>query len=289
MTEEVVTFLCEGSQLVGILHRAESACSHGVLIVVGGPQYRVGSHRQFTLLARRLASEGIAVMRFDYRGMGDSEGATRSFDDIGDDIRAAIDEFLRRVEKVRSIVIWGLCDAASAAILYAPGDARVSSLVLLNPWVRTEAGAAKTYIRHYYVKRLFSAAMWGKILRGDFDYRGSISSFAGLLGKSLLRRNTATDASGRLARVDLPARMCASLERFDRPTLFILSGNQDYVASEFRDVAGRSACWKKALARRAVTRMDLAEANHTFSSAEWRGRVESWTADWVKRLELQKA
>jgi len=55
-----------------------AAC--GVLIVVGGPQYRVGSHRQFLLLSRRLAAEGHPVMRFDYRGMGDASGAMRGFE-----------------------------------------------------------------------------------------------------------------------------------------------------------------------------------------------------------------
>jgi alpha/beta superfamily hydrolase len=48
-----------------------------VLVIVGGPQYRAGSHRQFTLLARSLAEQGFAVLRFDYRGMGDSTGAMR--------------------------------------------------------------------------------------------------------------------------------------------------------------------------------------------------------------------
>ena len=46
------------------------AASRGMLIVVGGPQYRAGSHRQFTLLARDVAATGVPTMRFDYRGMG---------------------------------------------------------------------------------------------------------------------------------------------------------------------------------------------------------------------------
>ena len=35
-----------------------SSRARGVLIVVGGPQYRVGSHRQFALLANHLAGQG---------------------------------------------------------------------------------------------------------------------------------------------------------------------------------------------------------------------------------------
>jgi len=51
-----------------------AAADTGVLIVVGGPQYRVGSHRQFVMLARFLADHGVPCMRFDYRGMGDVSG-----------------------------------------------------------------------------------------------------------------------------------------------------------------------------------------------------------------------
>ena len=62
-------------------HTDPAACAgpRGVLIVTGGPQYRAGSHRQFVLLARFLAARGMAVLRFDYRGMGDSEGAPRDY------------------------------------------------------------------------------------------------------------------------------------------------------------------------------------------------------------------
>ncbi|KAB8057318.1 hydrolase 1, exosortase A system-associated, partial [Janthinobacterium violaceinigrum] len=60
------------ARLVGILSLPAAPGPRGVLIVTGGPQYRVGSHRQFVLLARALAAQGVPVLRFDLRGMGDS-------------------------------------------------------------------------------------------------------------------------------------------------------------------------------------------------------------------------
>src|SRR5690349_14351227 len=89
--ERAVFFQCQGEQLVGILSGAEQPATRGVLILVGGPQYRAGSHRQFTLLARHLAEHGVPSLRFDYRGMGDSGGEVRSFEDVSPDIRCAID------------------------------------------------------------------------------------------------------------------------------------------------------------------------------------------------------
>ena len=72
--EKPFIFNCNNEKLVGIIHYPEKKpyFQKGLLIVVGGPQYRVGSHRQFVLLARNLSIAGIPVMRFDYRGMGDS-------------------------------------------------------------------------------------------------------------------------------------------------------------------------------------------------------------------------
>ena len=73
-SEEAVVFPFAAEQLVGIVARPDTSSDCGVLVVVGGPQYRAGSHRQFLLLSRRLATEGYPTLRFDYRGMGDSGG-----------------------------------------------------------------------------------------------------------------------------------------------------------------------------------------------------------------------
>lgn len=94
MNERARVFRVDGDELVGILHAGPEQARRGVLIIVGGPQYRVGSHRQFLLLARRLAADGIPVFRFDYRGMGDAGGAARTFEEVSADLRTAIDVFM---------------------------------------------------------------------------------------------------------------------------------------------------------------------------------------------------
>ena len=123
-SERPLVFPCNNSLLYGILSLPEQTGSRGVLIVVGGPQYRVGSHRQFTLLARFLAAHGVPVLRFDCRGMGDSEGEVRTFEDFEDDLSCAIDSFFEEVSPLNDLVIWGLCDAASAALFHAHRDQR---------------------------------------------------------------------------------------------------------------------------------------------------------------------
>ena len=80
--ERAITIPGPVSDMLGIVSLSTSnqpsatqaTASVGVVIVVGGAQYRVGSHRQFVGLARHLAAHGHPVLRFDFPGMGDSPG-----------------------------------------------------------------------------------------------------------------------------------------------------------------------------------------------------------------------
>jgi len=273
--------------LYGILSIPEQSSRRGVLIVVGGPQYRVGSHRQFALLAQFLSAHGIPVMRFDYRGMGDSEGEGRTFEDIDEDIRRAIDAFQMHVPGTREVVIWGLCDAASAALFYAHRDPRVTGLVLLNPWIRTEQGAAKAYLKHYYTRQLLSRQFWSKALRFRLDFSGAAKSFFRMAATTLrpvrpapvLSSGTNPWGSGGIHE-SLPERMLAGLREFEGPVLFILSG-KDLTAKEFLDCTAASVEWRTLLGSSRVQFRRHPDANHTFSSRAWRDQVALWTKDWM--------
>ncbi|MCD2519404.1 hydrolase 1, exosortase A system-associated [Massilia sp. G4R7] len=277
-TESAFSFSCGDAALVGILHLPAAPRRRGVVVVVGGPQYRAGSHRQFTLLARRLAASGTPVLRFDYRGMGDSEGAARAFDDVAEDLRAAIDRFFTEVPDLREVVLWGLCDGATAAALYAAQDARVAGVVLLNPWVRTEQGAARATLRHYYGARLRDPALWRKLAGGHFDLGASLRSMLGLARNALAPPPQAQAAAGACGGA-LPERLHAGLAGFDGRILVLLAG-ADLTAQEFADTA-RAPHWRALLdAPRAECRT-LAQADHTFSRREWHEQMVNWTQAWL--------
>jgi len=282
-SERVLVFDCEGESLVGVLSEGAPSAGRGVLIVVGGPQYRVGSHRQFTLLARHLAEGGVPVLRFDYRGMGDSSGEARTFEHAGSDIRCAIDALFASVPSLRRVVIWGLCDAASAALVYAHQDARVSGLVLLNPWVRTQQGLARVQLRHYYLRRLLQASLWQKVLRGEFRIREAAAALVKIVVDAAGRGRAPEDSPDSRTDAPLPDRMEEGLRRFQGEVLLILSGN-DLTAQEFKDLVAKSTRWRALLDGERVTRHDLPEANHTFSRRDWRNQVERWTEAWIKTL-----
>jgi exosortase A-associated hydrolase 1 len=295
--EQPLTFACQGEQLVGILSPAAAPATRGVLVVVGGPQYRAGSHRQFTLLARQLAAHGIPTLRFDYRGMGDSSGAARHFEMVDEDLRAAIDAFQAAVPGLREVVLWGLCDGAAAALYYAHRDARVVGLVLLNPWARSAAGLARATLRHYYWQRLRDPALWRKVLGGRFALGASLRALAGLLGAARQPAAAVPMAAGPAAALPaapavprdgsapplsphLHARLLDGMQRFRGHTLFIYSA-ADLTAQEFLDMTKASRQWRALLAQPRVQQRTLAGADHTFSRREWRDQVGAWTAQWV--------
>lgn len=259
--ETPVVFECRGEQLLGIVHHAaEDDASLGVLIVVGGPQYRVGSHRQFALMARAIAESGHPVFRFDYRGMGDSEGSLRSFEAVDDDIRAALAAFQAQAPALRGIVLWGLCDAASAIMMSTSLPAIVVGQVLVNPWVRTPESEARAYVRHYYARRVLQRNFWRKLLGGKLDAGYSVKQFLATLRASKpLTSTQSTPSAG--SYID---RMRRGLQAFDGPVLFVLSG-RDLTAREFEALRERSPEWQRALAAPRVHLLRLAGADHTFS------------------------
>ena len=276
-----VTFDCAGESLVGVIHRpaaapvAGAAALTGVVVVVGGPQYRAGSHRQFVHLARHLATAGHPVLRFDVRGMGDSSGEQRSFEHLGDDIAAAIQALMQDQPQVRHVVLWGLCDGASAALLYLHehADPRVRGLCLLNPWVRSEASLARTHVKHYYRQRLVQREFWAKLFSG----RVAGQALRGLW-RNLRAARGPVDEAARGA--PFQVRMAQAWQCFNGPVLLVLSG-RDYTAREFDETISSHPAWQGALARIGVQRHDAALADHTFSLSAERDALEKLTAGWL--------
>ena len=280
MNERAISFDCAGNSMVGIVHAPDARSDLGVVVVVGGPQYRVGSHRQFVHLARALAAAGHSVMRFDVRGMGDSDGAPRGFEHIDADIDAAIDALLLHAPGVRRVTLWGLCDGASAALLYmnSTRDARVAGVCAVNPWVRSDTGLARTQVKHYYARRVLTGEFWAKLLRGGVG-------LAAL--RELLRKLTLVvkppDATGHDGDTfaDRMARGCKALA--PGGLLIVLSEN-DLTAKEFADHAARSPIWLVALQATAAKRLHVSGADHTFSTPNARADVEAATACWLASL-----
>lgn len=169
---------------------------------------------------------------------------------------------------MQSVVLWGLCDAASAALLYCHErqDPRVAGLWLLNPWVRSAESLARTHVKHYYLQRLRQPEFWRKLLAGKVSGTAMADLWTSLR-KLVSGQRAAVDKVADESRLPFPARMALGLLRVQRPVQIVLSG-QDYTAREFEDHAARDSAWREALAQRQVQVLALQNADHTCSGPD---------------------
>ena len=165
----LLSFSCEGAALGGTLDGADGRT--GLLIVTGGSQTRIGSHRMFERLALAVAAAGYPCFRFDRRGVGDSEGEDPGFKGSAADLAAAAAAFRAECPRLERIAGFGLCDGATALALFG-AEAGVDQLVLANPWfVEAEAGEPPAAaIKHHYRQQLTSLEGWKKILTGSISF-----------------------------------------------------------------------------------------------------------------------
>jgi len=279
--EQPVIFSCEDSELLGIIHSPGEASEYGLLtLVAGGPQYRGGCGRQLVSMARALSASGIPVMRFDHRGLGDSGGKFLGFQHVEKDLRAAIECFKTSDPRVKKVVLWGGCDAASAVMINAWKFSDVAGFIVGNPFVSSEE-TQSIVAKEHYRKRLMEWSFWRKILMFEFDYSNYVQSYFSRL-RNLKKERDKKKVSGSEpgssdSYID---RMLLGMRNFKGPVLFIMSG-QSLVSKEFDALVAVSSDWNEAYSRHANARVDLPEADQTFSSQESRDSVNTSVRDWI--------
>lgn len=183
-----------GNRLFGILHVPERNLAPSTAIVALSPgiKSRVAPHRLYVKMARRFCDHGFQVLRFDYYGLGDSEGELdeRFVADLYGSIQvgryvqdtiAAMD-YLQREHNVQRFVLTGLCGGAITGLLAAERDRRVDSLLglgipvildsrnaLRNKYKYLTSNELKRF-RRGYIRKLLSPKSWLRLvtLRSDF-------------------------------------------------------------------------------------------------------------------------
>ncbi len=262
--ELLIGISTDRQELLGILARPGAGApgqATAVVIVVGGPQTRVGSHRQFVLLARALAGAGYPCLRFDYTGMGDSPGPRPDFEAAGEDIRRACDAVLAAEPGCRRIALWGLCDGATAAAFHAVADERVIAVIAANPWARSDSTRSAALVQSHYGSRLRSGEFWRKLASGRIDVIAAATEAIGharrARGAARARHREPTGP------VDLPSRLASALQGI-RTTLRLQLSGRDLTAAEFEVAMKASGVFELASA----SALRLPEADHTFSNPD---------------------
>ena len=188
------------NRLFGVLCRPQAGEAEIAVVLCGAgrdPHYGVG--RSAVHLAQSLAKAGIASLRIDFAGLGDSLGPpgretvlTRVFEARSPDIRAAID----RLESLgyRRFAVQGLCSGAFHALHASLTDCRIDMLLLVNiPLLEQSEGAASELSIHvartwqHYLKRLARIHTWRSVCSGRYNIaaivRGRLRHFCNAIAR----------------------------------------------------------------------------------------------------------
>ncbi len=131
--ETQVTFLSHGEAVAGVLHLPEALPAPGVVMCHGFTGSKSEAHRLFVSAARDFCAHGLAVLRFDFRGSGDSAGEFRDMTisrEIEDAV-AALGFIASRPEvKADGIGVLGLSMGGCVAACLSGRSDQVRALVL---------------------------------------------------------------------------------------------------------------------------------------------------------------
>jgi pimeloyl-ACP methyl ester carboxylesterase len=135
----------------------------GQVLFNAGVVHRVGPHRINVRLARALARQGIASIRFDLAGMGDSPRATagRDFESQAVvDLRSAMDE-LGSAADLERFALFGFCSGGVHSFAAAQADPRVAGIVLYDTYIYPTLRARLNRYRNSIRRKGFAAALGG--------------------------------------------------------------------------------------------------------------------------------
>ncbi len=205
--EQPLTF-GPANELFGLLCRPAEASRSDFVLLLGnsgvGPHH--GYARFHVQLARRLAASGIASMRIDFAGLGDSlpvpdDAASHVYEtDRSPDFAAAVDVLWRM--GYRRFAVAGHCSGAYHAFNFSLSDPRVSALLMLNlttfTWQKGQSFGRflqdnKRSTRSY-VAVLRRKGGWQRLLRGELNVGRALWTLQGRAQQRLAL------TAGRLAR-----------------------------------------------------------------------------------------
>ncbi len=161
MREEAVSFGNTNSLIGIITHPPDDkrqAHLPALIILNAGLLHRVGPHRLYVKMARRLAALGFVALRFDLSGIGDSEIPPNNLSlrkRIINDIQAAMD-FLSEAQGIEQFIPIGICSGATFALKMACLHPRIAGVVPIE-------GYAQRTIR-YYLSHLANPTSWWRVI-----------------------------------------------------------------------------------------------------------------------------
>ena len=222
LVEHAGYFEVPGAHLYTVLHRVEEPVARLLLV---GPfaSERHSSYIPWVLWARYLAGKRIEVLRYDYRGIGESEGVFEetSFDDWIQDVHH-LAGWLRDRSPGVPLVLHGLgIGALLASLAFQAGLG--SSLLLWSPPASANQALRSSLVRWVNVDQLFKYG----------DDRKSPSAFIQELERGSPVEVEGYQWSGKLWRESFQVQLPAALQdevtaqaEYERPVRIVKLGKE---------------------------------------------------------------
>ena len=291
--ETPVQFGADGA-LFGILCQpSQQRDAPPVLLLNTSANPRVGNARIAVDMARRLAAEGIASLRMDSAGIGDSAPGAGELgrpytEATTNDVRHAVE--LLHQQTTRPAIVLGICSGAYHALQVGLLDARVGGLVLVNlqRFVWREGDPPDAIRRddlrptQFYLRHILDWRSWRRLLLADFDVLNLIRV---LSLRALLRFVASLDPvfaliAGGATRVGRVRRSVRALGLRAVPILYVL-GNNDPGIEELAAYFGADG--NRLRQQAGVTFRTLADSDHTLSNHRVRAALIEEIVTWINR------
>ncbi|MCS7254340.1 MAG: alpha/beta fold hydrolase [Armatimonadota bacterium] len=305
--ESIVLIHTPKGWLKGILNAPGKHRDTCILFLHGWSGNRSGPHHMFSKLARRLARNGCASLRFDFRGRGESSGELYegTLLTMIEDARCAID-WLSENLAIKWCVTIGICSGGEVAIGCAVHP-RVRGCVLWSAPIfaglkarSREARKRWSYFTEY-LRKLFRPTTWRKLFSGQIQFGIIMRVLFGKVGdvpKS--DKSSKGESEGKLptaqahpvkgdgfAPNEVLQREREQLEKllrefegqYSKPTLMVY-GTGDPEAKPAIEWYGRIFDERKAPYNIHLVR----GANHSFYSFVWEQEVLDVTEQWLSSL-----
>lgn len=308
MPEPICFDNAEGHKLFGIYHPPDfrrPPRKTAVILLSPGVKMRIAPHRLYNLMADKFAAMGFAVLRFDFWGLGDSEGeCPEEFlaDLYGEiqigryvkDSQCAMD-WISREKGFDRFIIGGLCGGAITGLLTGADDPRCVGLLSVGiPVILDSANLdmsryitqwQATVIRQGYFRKLFSLNAWIRLitLKSDFS----------LIWRSVFRPSKPGEDTGGKQELDnaeksnvnplFAPKLFALLER-GSPALMIFSGS-DRLLYEYEEKFASKYRQRLEPVRSLLTFYVVPHANHILSLQEWKQEMLQQACTWLEAFE----
>lgn len=299
-TRRPVTFAnAAGETLFGIFHEpGTGAAGVGVVLLSPGVKSRVAPHRLYNKLTERLLRRGYSVLRFDFSGLGDSEGLVREtlMADLYRSIQLGryVDDTLAAIEWMRvhggasRVILGGLCGGALTGLLTAPQCAQVEGLfglgmpVILDgsavDKVATMSEGQRQGVRKKYLGKVLNLQAWWRVLTLKSDFRLLWHSIVGRKRSLQHRAGDGLAVLGETGNPRFGPAMRDLLER-GRPLLLVFSG-ADRLHWEYQEKFATPHAAE--LARYSTVDVVVIEkANHVLTLPEWQEEFFAHCDRWL--------